>query len=490
MDAVSISPFSVSAPIKPVAPEASSTFQLPGGNPFSSASTGSSPFASPGKAAQEPPPASEEDEEEEVPVKNEKPFKPHRKLVTGKRVAILVGSLLGLAVMTILFYPYDSYRPRIEATLSSMAGQSVRIAGVSASFSPAPTLVLSNVSVGMESDAGGISIAEVRAVPSIGSLFSPKKVFSRVTLRGTQVPMAQLGLVASSISGAGRSDAFSVGKIDIDKMTLALRDISFQDYSGHAELSDDGGLKQMDLRSKDGTMSIKVGPGPSEKSPTMFQIDGLGWKSGEGSPYVFDTLAVSGSLSGTRFSADKIEGRIFGGVIQGQLQLDWSGGMLVAGDVSVDYMSAPQLATALGSGSITVDGQASARIRFRASGESWSAISGKVPFEGSFLAKTGVINGLDFVEAVRRGSKLATRGGATRYENIAGKFRWDGAALQLSEIDLSSGVVRASGSVAVVKGGQLTGSMAVVLHGSATTVRTPVAIVGTLKDPQLFGGRN
>ena len=164
--------------------------------------------------------------------------------------------------------------------------------------------------------------------------------------------------------------------------------------------------------------------------------------------------------------------------------------MLVAGDVSVDYMSAPQLATALGSGSITVDGQASARIRFRASGESWSAISGKVPFEGSFLAKTGVINGLDFVEAVRRGSKLATRGGATRYENIAGKFRWDGAALQLSEIDLSSGVVRASGSVAVVKGGQLTGSMAVVLHGSATTVRTPVAIVGTLKDPQLFGGRN
>lgn len=502
-DDISVSPFSTAPSAKSAASASSSPFQVPSGNPFGAVVAASpsspfgtpialSPFGAPAQVAKSQPVQVEEEEPEVAPyVDLESPSKRRRSaLFTPKSVAIAAASVLAMGGATILFFPYDNYRPEIESALTAMAGQTVKISSVNASFSPAPTLVLSQVAIGMGADGGGVSIAEIRAVPTIASLFSSKKSFSRVTLRGTQVPMAQMGMVASGLSGAGRSNAFSVSKIDIDHMTLALRDISFQDYSGRAELSQDGILKLMELHSTDGTMSIQVGPGATENEPTQVLIQGQGWKSGEGSPFVFDTLAINGQLSGSRFAAEKIEGRIFGGVIQGQLQLDWTGGMLVSGDVNVDYMSAPQLAAALGSGSITVEGQTSARVRFRASGESWSAIADKVPLEGSFIAKTGVINGMDFVEAVRRGSRLATRGGATRYEQMIGKFRWDGGTLQLSDIDISSGTVRATGNVAVVKSGQLTGSMSVVLQSSAATMRSPVAIVGTLKDPQLFGGRN
>jgi len=299
-----------------------------------------------------------------------------------------------------------------------------------------------------------------------------------------------LGVVASSLSGAGRSRAFAVSKIDINGITMSMRDIAFQNYFGQAELSSSGDLAQMELRSQDGTMTIRVGPGANEKDPTQVVIEGLGWKSSEGSKFLFDSLTIGGQLSGSRFVADKIEGRIFGGVVQGQLQIDWSAGMMLSGDVNVDYMSSPQLLAALDSGSITVDGQTSARVRFRASGDSWSGISGRVPLEGSFLSKNGAVNGIDLVEAVRRGSKLATRGGATRYEQVVGKYRWDGSNLQLSEIDLTSGAMRATGSVGVLKGGQISGAFSVLLQSSAAAMRTPVAMVGTLKDPQLFGGRN
>ena len=495
IDAVSISPFSVSTPLSaaPTKP-ASSPFNAPASNPFAPVGAAGSPFGSPTTAAEKPAvvrqPEQEEVEEEPALPIDTKPYKPHQNLFTPKRLLIGGAASLLIFVLVILVYPYDSYRPRIEAALSEVAGQTVKIASVSAAFSPAPTLVLSQVSIGMGSDGGEISIAEVRAAPSIFSLLSARKSFNRVTLKGAQVPMAQLGVIASGLSGAGKSQSFSVARVDLEQMTLALRDITFQDYSGRADLSPEGGLKQMELRSKDGTMSVLVGPGATEKDPTAVTVQGSGWKSAEGSPFVFDSLTIQGELTGTRFAAQKIEGRIFGGVINGQLQTDWSSGMLVSGDVNVDYMAAPQLAKALGSGSITVEGQASARIRFRASGESWSAIAGKIPLEGSFLAKTGVINGLDLVEAVRRGSKLATRGGSTRYEQLQGKFRWDGNALQLSEIDLSSGVMRSTGSLGVVKNGQINGLMSVVLQSSAATMRTPVSIIGTLNDPQLFGGRN
>ena len=490
IDAVSISPFSVAASDKhSVAPAANPFQSAPAASPFASPQP-ASPFVAPApKPAPAAKPAAEAPEPVEPVPEISKPFRRRGRLITGRRVAFGALGALVLLVLVAIFYPYDSYRPRVEAALSELAGQPVRVANVGASFFPGPALVLSQVSVGAGADGGGVTISEVRAVPSLWLLIG-KKAFSRVALRGTMVPMAQVGTVASALSAAGQSQSFSVGRLEIDSMTLALRDIVFQDYSGRAELAPDGSLKKMALRSADGTMSIQVGPGATAKEPTQVLVQGQGWKSGEGSPFVFDTLEISGELSGTRFVAEKIEGRIFGGVVQGKLQLDWSGGMLVSGDVNVDYMSGPQLAAALGSGSIGVEGQTSARVRFLASGASWNALAGKVPLEGSFLAKTGVINGLDFVEAVRRGSKLATRGGATRYDQLTGKFRWDGGILQLNEVDISSGTVRATGSVAVVKGGNLTGSVLVVLKSSAATLRTPVAVVGTLKDPQLFGGRN
>lgn len=497
LDAVSISPFSVSAPVTPTpAKNTPSPFAAPAANPFAApaAVASGSPFGAPAPAPEktvadrlaEPEPV--EEEPELAP--ETKSFRLPINLLTLKRVLIGGGALVMALLLIVLFYPYDSYRPRIEAALSAMAGQPVLVASVGASFSPAPTLVLSQVSIGMGADGGGVSIAEVRAVPSIFSLLGARKSFSRVTLKGAQVPMAQLGLVASSLSAAGKSQSFSVSRVEVDQMTLTVRDIAFQDYSGRADLSSEGGLKQMELHNKDESMTVLVGPGATEKDPTQVTIQGLGWKSAEASPFVFDSLAIQGELTGTRFSAQKIEGRIFGGVIQGQLQLDWSSGVLVSGDVNIDYMTAPQLAKALDTGSITVEGQASARIRFRAAGESWNAIAGKIPLEGSFLAKSGVINGIDLVEAVRRGSKLATRGGATRYEQLVGKFRWDGSTLQLSDIDLSSGVMRSTGSLGVVKGGQINGSMSVLLESTAASMRTPVSIIGTLKDPQLFGGRS
>lgn len=476
---VSVPPPAFSPAPPPAA--AANPFQAPAANPFGA----SSPFGAPPSPQPAARPAVAEVPDEPSPVVEEaaRPLRRRGPLLTPKRIAAAVAGLLLVLVVGVLFYPYGNYKPQIEAALSATLGQPVRVGAVGASFTPVPTLVLSGVGVGTDAQ---ISVAEVRAVPSIFSLFSNRKTFSRIVLADARVPMEQLGQLASGLGAAGKAEGFAIGGVDFDRLTLGLRDLSLSGYSGHAEMNADGGLKRMALVSPDQALRLTV---DTQGGGAQMLIEGQGWKPGEGSPYVFDSLSIAGQLAGSRLVVQKVEGRIFGGVIQGQFELDWGQGMAVGGDVSVDYMSAALLANALGSGAITVEGQANARIRFRAAGENWAALAGKVPLQGDVIMKSGAINGLDFVEAVRRGSKLAMRGGTTRFEQATGKFRWDGQALQLSDIDLSSGLVRATGSLGILRGEQLSGVLTVVLKGSAATVATPVSVVGTLKDPQLFGGR-
>jgi hypothetical protein len=473
----------------PMAGSGQNPFQAPAGNPFGGGTTFGAPPATQGQGGSgtraAAPAAPSAQEQAAINEANARLLKRRTPLLTPKRIFGGLGALFVILVLTVIFFPYSNYQPRIEAALSAAVGQPVKIGSVRATFAPAPTLVLSQVGIGAVTP---ITISEVRAIPSVFSLVSSHKSFSRIVISDARVPMEQIGLLASGIGAATRTDSFSVGGIDFERITVGLRDLSLAAYSGHADMGPDGGLKRMNLISPDQTLKLSVEASGKDGIANVM-IEGQNWKPGENSPYTFDALNISGDLTGTSLKVQKVEGRIFGGVIQGQFALDWSSGMVLAGDISVDYMSAPLLAQAVGSGKITVEGQANARVRFSASGNSWNALSGKVPLEGDVIMKSGAINGMDFVEAVRRGSRLAMRGGTTRFEQATGRFRWDGQALQLSNIDISSGFVRATGNVGVLKGDQLSGVLTVVLRGSAATVATPVTVTGTLNDPQLFGGR-
>lgn len=387
---------------------------------------------------------------------------------------------LVVAALGFLFFPYDRYKPQVEAGLSEVIGQPVSIGNVGARFSPAPTLVLTQVGIG---NGGGLVLSEVEVLPGFFSLFTERKSFRRVLISGARVPVEQLGVFASSLGAIPLSKGFSVGSVSLERITLSLRDVSVQNFSGAAEFGTNGQLKRLALNSPDGHVKIDV---ETVSGRTNVIMDGKGWSPGEGSLFVFDALNIQGELSGSRFIAQKIEGRIFGGVVNGEFGVDWSSGFALSGDISTDYMVADQVVRAMKGDSLKIDGQMSTRFKFKSAGASWAEVTGSMPLEGNFIAKNGSIYGMDLVEAVRRGNR---RGGTTKFEEILGKFRLDSRALHLSEVDLTSGLVRARGSVGVLRNGLLSGSLDVQLKGSATTVRTPVSITGTLKDPQLLGGR-
>lgn len=414
-----------------------------------------------------------------IPATRRKPIN-FRLQISPKTVGAGFAMLLVAGVVGFLGYPID--RTEVEKTLSSAIGQPVTVGEVHTALSPAPTLVIGKIKVG---DAGDLAVAEVRAVPRVSSLFGDKLVISNLAINGATVPVERLGTLAAGIGALGSGTGVSVQRVHFSGMRLALRDAAPQEFNGTADLAGGGSLSNLTLTRPDQTLKVQV-TGQGKEASVL--IEGNGWTPAEGSPYVFEALVIEGRLSGTRFTATKIDGRLLGGAMSGALTLDWTRGLSLDGNVGSSFMPTRAFLQTFGS-PLPIDGELSGRLRFRAMADSWATLVRDLPVEGDFVAKKGNIDGLDLVEAVRRAGGPPLRGGVTKFDEIKGNFAFDGRQLKVTDIELSSGVVHAAGRVVVGQEQALSGSFNVLLRGSATQTRMPVALTGTLKAPELSGGR-
>lgn len=414
-----------------------------------------------------------------IPAKQRKTFN-IRLRVTPKGIAAGAGLLVVAGVVTFLGYPIE--RETVEKAITAAIGQPVTVGGVHTALSPAPTLVIEKIKVG---NAGDLTVAEIRAVPRLSSLFGDRTIFSNLAVKGATVPVERLGTLASGIGTLGNATGVAVERVHFSGMKLALRDASPQEFNGTADLAASGPLNSLTLTRPDQTLKLQV-TGQGQEANVL--IEGNGWTPAEGSPYVFEALVIEGKLTGTRFSANKIEGRLLGGSMNGALTIDWGKALTLEGSVGSSFMPTRSFLQTFGS-PLNIDGELSGRLRFRATADNWATLVQTLPVEGDFVAKKGNIEGMDLVEAVRRAGGPPLRGGVTKFDEIKGNFAYNGQQLKLSGIELSSGIVQATGRAAVDKSHAISGRLDVALRGSATSTRMPVAISGTLKAPELSGGR-
>lgn len=103
----------------------------------------------------------------------------------------------------------------------------------------------------------------------------------------------------------------------------------------------------------------------------------------------------------------------------------------------------------------------------------------------TFTVRNAVLHGIDLAKAAR--TVGLSRGGETRLDTLAGQVRTQGRAAQLSQVVASSGVLSASGNVAVAASRVLSGRVSVDLAASALggAVGVPLVVGGTLDAPEL-----
>lgn len=398
-------------------------------------------------------------------------------------VALGVTGIVVLLVLLFLLYPYDSHKPQIEATLSRLAGQPLRVASVQAELTPKPGIIVASVSSG---DGGDIHAARVRLVPEIFSLLGSNPVFSLVEIDGARLSAKALAAVPKGLAEAfGGSAAASVKVVRFNELTVDFIGLPVGNLQSEIRLDDKGSLGPLAFHSADRSLkaSLKAQPGGF-----VVDIEALAWQPAAESRFRFDSLQGQLVWDGRQAVVRSLDARIFDGAILGTLTLDLQSGQPgIAGDLSIKHMNVQRLADGLGFGR-QYEGELAGSLRFGARAANWATLLPSATGEGTFAMSRGALGGFDLVEAVRRG-RTPVRGGTTRYEQLGGNLKITPETIRFSELSLSSGLLRAGGTIDLSRDASLSGRFDVEMRGSANVVRMPVSVSGDLKTPVLQGGR-
>lgn len=396
--------------------------------------------------------------------------------LTGAVALALITCVVMLGLLFV-FYPYDSHKAQIEITLGRIVGQPVQIARVQAELTPKPGIILG----GLRSK--DVQVAQLRLVPELVSLIGARPVFSMVEVEGAQLSADALVNLPKALSQAlGGDPAVTARAVRFENLAVDILGLQVNGLQAEVRSDDKGPLV---LATADRAFKAVIKPQDGGFSAA---VDAISWQPAAESRFRFDSLQGTFEWRGQQLAIRSLDARIFDGAILGNLVLDnQSGQPGLLGEFTVRHMNLQRLVDGLGHGR-QYEGEFAGSFKLAGRAESWAALIPALTGEGSFVINRALLGGFDVVEAVRRG-KAPVRGGATRFEQIGGVLAITPGVLRFTDLAMSSGLLHAVGSAELSHEGRWGGRLDVEMRGSATLVRMPVSVSGTLKDPVLQGVR-
>ncbi len=387
-----------------------------------------------------------------------------------------------LPVLTLALYPYGRHLTDIERNTSAMLQDTVKIGDIGFSFLPRPHIALRNITVGKDAH---LRIATVRAMPDFFSLLGGKKIFHDLVLDKAVMKASGLGRLALAGAGPG-SATLEIRHITLNDLSLAVGDAFLGGIVGEVKMSATGSPENILLRNAESTLKLEMQP---QEGGYRIAASGSVWKAPFKPNLTFQTIDAQGQLQASRLVLNKIDGKAYEGLVEGKASLDWAGSAALTGSLELKRVNATRLLAALES-NLSAEGDLSASLKLDAKADSLSKLAEALRIDGSFEMKRGAAKGFDLGEAVRSTGRAATRGGETKFEQLTGMVQYGPQECRLGNLRLASGLLTAGGSLGIASGGNLSGAMNVELKSSATTLRVPLAIGGTTKDPLLTPSRS
>lgn len=390
---------------------------------------------------------------------------------------------LGLAYLTILFFPYDSFLPDVEVAFAQATGRPVKVGSMRVDVYPKTGLLLGNVRIGTDKDE--IRIAELRLMPVIGSLIMGKKTFRETTLSGVSLPAELIaGLPSVFVALSKPTTRVSVNQIRFEKTEVSFGGLGFSGMEGEARRSEDGLFQSLKLRTPDQSLSFEAKP---MAQGLEVALEGFGWHPSQGSPFLFDSVNLNGSIANGVFTIRSMELRLFDGLIQGVAVLQADKQPSISGEIVFERVNTARLGNAMGFGE-KFTGGITGKLKFSSTTDSWATIFSAINAEGNFTVRRGSIRGIDLAEAVRRVSNMSVQGGATLFEQLSGSVNFTPTSYQFNGLILDSGLMQSTGQIEVSKKLEIRGKMVLQMLGTANQTRVPVTISGLLDAPVLQVG--
>lgn len=400
----------------------------------------------------------------------------------------LAGSV-SLVVLLVIFFPYSVYLPEVETVLSRSIGRPAKVAHVQVSVYPRPGILLSDVTITRRKETeeiGDLRIAEILLEPSVSTLFSTVREFRNVVVRDVSLPVEAFALLPELFKELRKQDSsVRIDRLHFERTNLLLAGLPFSGMEGEVNLSKDGALNTVQLRTVDRTLTATMVPNGQRID---IALEGFGLRLPVGVPVVFDSANIKGYLERGMLTLSTIELRVFDGLVQGSAVLQSTQKSSIAGNLVFERLNSTRLCSALGSGSL-LSGDLAGKVRFSAVADSWPQIFTTMVAEGDFSIQRGSLRGIDFAEAMRRISGAPVQGGTTNFEQFSGKMRLTPTGSRFYNLVMNSGLMQSVGAVELGSNQIIDGRMDLQMRGSVNQTRVPITLGGTLKTPTAQIGR-
>ncbi|MCJ0765629.1 AsmA family protein [Variovorax terrae] len=373
---------------------------------------------------------------------------------------LLAAALLGAAAFALhLWLGSGDFRLRLAREASAALGVQVLLDGVYVTVWPLPAVAFDGVRVQSQP---AVTLQRVEIRPAWGALLQGRLEVATLVLHEAVLPQQGLAAILGMLqkkkhtttAGPGpEADEAEKSSASITRWLprrTVLDGVTWQGaggrrstVSGEARLGPDG---------LPDTASLNVVAGAWQGAQATLQRQAPGWQ-----------LKVA----------------VGGGTVEGSLQwLPAPGGVLAlqgrleTRGVEVAALTAP---------SRPLSGRLEASTTFSARAANPGALADALQTQTRFTVQGAVLHGLDLAKAVT--TVGLSRGGETRLDTLTGQVNTQGRAAQLSQLVARSGVLTASGSVAVSPARALSGRISVDAAGGIVGV--PLAVGGTLEAPEV-----
>lgn len=395
----------------------------------------------------------------------------------GKIIAAVFALALVLVAVLPYVWPMQDYIAQLEKKLSTQLHQPVHISSMKASVLPLPKLELRGVSVG---DSKELRAGSVVLNFSLSALFAQTKAINVMELNDLALSAESFDQAVAWLQAAGADVHYPLARMMLRGVHVNGEGLNLPTVNGDADWDEQGRFAKAVLHSEDGKLKVELQAQQTGvqlalhiKESSLPLLPGV----------VFSELNAKGEVGADTASFNEIDGSIHGGILAGNARLSWQKGWQMQGHLSIKAMELHDAFPQYG-----IEGTLYGDADFLLNGAKFVQLANAPRLDGSFVARKGLINKIDFVETANfSGRRGGASGGRTHFDELSGVLQSDRSGQHFRQLKISTGVMKANGTVDIGPGKELSGRLSADLKMRAGSV--PLVLSGTLTAPVLSAVR-
>jgi uncharacterized protein involved in outer membrane biogenesis len=399
-----------------------------------------------------------------------------------KRILIVVLIVLIVLVVIPFLIPMSSYIAQAEQAASEVLGAPVKIGGLRMAVLPTPRFNVSDVVVGSNED---FTVDNVAVIPSMFSLLSDVKTISSLQLKRPVMKKSALDII-TTLGKKGEEKTgpatVTIREIGIQKAKLVWPGMDLPEFNVDVLMTPENKPESAQIATVDGKVKIDLFP---EEGRQIITMTARNWTLPVGTPLLIDKLDSEMVLVDRRLDIQKVEVKLYEGTVSSNAVLSWQENWALNGKLNVAGVEVKN-PVGMVSQSTQLSGKLSGDGSYKASAQEPAKLMEQLQANFRFKVLDGVLDGVDLAKAATLLGTKSGMDGQTRFDTLTGVLNVAGKQYHLRNLDIASGLIKATGDVKIKPNKTLGGEVKVEIKKGTTLVAIPLQVTGTTEKPMVL----